>query len=77
MVINSWVAGALGSAWRAVDQYLSIREEEGQLPGARKKFWEEWGPSEYWDEAEDHALVDTSRGLMEEHIMLTLNNASV
>ena len=75
IVINSWVAGALGSAWRAVDQYLALREH--QLPGVRKKFWEEWGRTEYWDEDPNPVLVELDEDLMERHLVIALHNSGV
>ena len=49
---DRWVAGALDSAWRAVDQYLAINELETK----REEMHEKWGSSEYWEEnqIEDH-----------------------
>ena len=73
IVINSWVAGALDSAWRAVDQYLSIN----QSPSVQKKFWELWGPTEYWDEASDKGLVELNRKLMERHLVIALYRSGV
>ena len=48
IVIDSWIAGALGSAWRAIDQYLDLNDD--QLPGVREEFWKKWGRTEYLDE---------------------------
>ena len=49
-----WVAGALDSAWRAVDQFLLINQLHH--PGKREEMHKKWGPSEYWDkdQVENH-----------------------
>ena len=71
---DSWVAGALDSAWRAVDQYLNLNKEN--LPsGILKKFYELWGKTEYLDEASDDDLVEQSRKLMERHLVIDLHNS--
>ena len=66
--LNSWVAGAFDSAWRAVDQYLALNMDED----TRKKFWDLWGPTEYWDESSNKELVALNRKLMDRHLMLSL-----
>ena len=71
---DSWVAGALDSAWRAVEQYITLNQEN--LPsGTLEKFYELWGESEYWDEASDKTLVERSRKLMERHLVIDLHNS--
>ena len=69
--INSWVAGALDSAWRAVDQYLLLNQPES----VREKFWKLWGPTEYWDEASNKELVDLNHDLTERHLVISLHKA--
>ena len=56
-VFNSWVVGALNSAWRAVDHYLALNHP----PERRQQFWDEWGSTEYWDGRQvelNHELTD-------------------
>ena len=72
-LINSWAAGALGSAWRAVDQYLALNQPES----VRLKFWDLWGPTEYWDEASDKGLVNLNRELTERHLVIALHKSGV
>ena len=70
-IINSWVAGALNSAWRAVDQYLDTNKII--LPsGIRKTFHDKWGKTEYWDEASDRDLVEQNRKLMKQQLVIGL-----
>ena len=72
-LIDSWVAGALDSAWRAVDQYLALN-----LPNdVREKFWDLWGPTEYWDEAGNQELVELNRKLMDRHLVIGLHKDGV
>ena len=71
--INSWVAGALDSAWRAVDQYLALNQSKN----VQQKFWDLWGPTEYWDEASNKELVDLNRELTERHLVIALHKAGV
>ena len=73
-LINSWVAGALDSAWRAVDQYLTINQDT-LPPGTRDKFYELWGETEYWDEASDKDLVERNRKLMDRHLVIGLHKS--
>ena len=70
---NSWVAGALDSAWRAVYQYLSLYQPESVM----QAFYNEWGSSEYWDETSDEALVEQNRELMERHLVIALHKSGV
>ena len=71
--INSWVAGALDSAWRAVDQYLALN----QPASVQQKFWDLWGATEYWDEASNKELVDLNRELEERHLVIALYEGGV
>jgi len=74
--INSWIAGALDSAWRAVDQYLTFNE--GNLPlSTQQTFYDMWGPTEYWDESSDEELVKLNRKLAERHLVIALHKAGV
>ena len=66
--INSWVAGALNSAWRAVDQYLLLNQPDS----VRDEFWRLWGPTEYWDEAAKIESVNSDHDLMERHLVISL-----
>ena len=76
ILINSWVAGALDSAWRAVNQYLTLNQEN--LPsGTLEKFYELWGETEYWDEASDKTLVERNRKLMDRHLVIGLHKSGV
>ena len=69
-IFNSWVAGALNSAWRAVEQYLTLNQ-----PDSLEAFWRLWGPSEYWDEASDSELVGLSRKLLRRHLVIALHQS--
>ena len=71
--IDSWVAGALDSAWRAVDQHLALNLPED----VRQKFWDLWGPTEYWDEADNQELVELNRKLMDRHLVIGLHKDGV
>ena len=71
--INSWVGGALDSAWRAVDQYLALNHPES----VRQEFWDLWGPTEYLDEASNKELVDLNRELAERHLVIALHKSGV
>ena len=75
-LINSWVAGALDSAWRAVNQYLNLNQEN-LPPGTLEKFYELWGETEYWDEASDKDLVERNRKLMDRHLVIGLHKSGV
>jgi hypothetical protein len=70
---NSWVAGALDSAWRAVYQYLSLYQPDSVM----QTFYNEWGSSEYWDETSDEELVKQNRELMERHLVIALHKSGV
>ena len=70
---GSWVSGALDSAWRAVDQYLSLNQPKG----VQEKFWELWGPTEFWDEASNKELVELDRRLVERHLVIALHKSGV
>ena len=63
--INSWIVGSLYSAWRAVNQYLTIHRPE--LLGI---FREDWGATEYWDEQPGEDLDGGYHGLMEMLILI-------
>ena len=65
---NSWVAGALDSAWRAVDNYLAFNKPKE----LRENFWKEWGPTEYLSEKDDEELVDLNRKLWDEYLGFTV-----
>ncbi|KAF9648690.1 hypothetical protein BDM02DRAFT_2079180 [Thelephora ganbajun] len=54
---HGWVSSALNSAWRAVDQYLTLNQPQS----VRQEFWKLWGPTEYWDGTSDRVLVDLGR----------------
>ncbi|KAF9783369.1 amine oxidase [Thelephora terrestris] len=70
---HGWVAGALSSAWRAVDQYLALN-----LPhDVRQKFWDLWGPTEHWDEADDQEFVELNRKLMDRQLVIGLHKNGV
>ena len=73
-LINSWVAGALDSAWRAVDQYLAYN-----YPGSdwQKNFWDLWGETEYWDEKSNIDLVKLNRKLAERLLVIALYKGGV
>jgi len=70
---HGWVAGALDSAWRAVNQYLLLHHDERTL----KKFYDEWGKTEYWNEADDDELVELNRKLTERHLVISLHKSGV
>ena len=72
-VINRWIAGALDSAWRAVDQYIALNLDKD----VREKFWELWGPTEFWDEASNKDLVELNRKLMARHLVISLQKDGV
>ena len=75
-LINSWVAGGLDSAWRAVDQYLKLHKDK--LPkGIRKIFHEKWGSTEYMDEVPHHRLGKKNRELMKRHLVIALYNSGI
>ena len=73
-LIDSWVAGALDSAWRAVNQHLNLNQEN-LPPGTLEKFYELWGETEYWDEASDKDLVALNRKLMDRHLVIGLHKS--
>ena len=66
--VHSWVAGALDSAWRAVDQYLALHHPTS----LRDKFWEKWGTTEYWDETSNKDLVKLNHDLTDRHLVISL-----
>ncbi|KAF9649823.1 hypothetical protein BDM02DRAFT_3094095 [Thelephora ganbajun] len=70
---HSWVNGALDSAWRAVDQYLSLHQSDS----VRQEFWDLWGPTEYWDEVSDEELVNLNRKLADRHLVIGLHNSGI
>ncbi|KAF9645107.1 amine oxidase [Thelephora ganbajun] len=70
---HAWVAGALDSAWRAVDQYLSLNQPDS----VRQTFWDLWGPTEYWDEASDEELVNLNRKLADRHLVIGLHKSGI
>jgi len=69
---HAWVAGALDSAWRAVDQYLALNNE-----GLRQEFWDNWGSTEYWDETSDEDLVKLNHDLTERHLVIALSRSDL
>ena len=71
--IDSWVAGALDSAWRAVNQYLLLNQPQS----VQEKFWELWGPTEYWDEASNKELIELNREFMERHLVIALHKSGI
>jgi len=71
---NGWVAGALDSSWRAVDQYLALNHPDSRI---QKEFWRLWGKTEYWDEASNDEMVKLNRKLMERHLVISLNKDGV
>ena len=75
-LINSWVAGALDSAWRAVDQYINLNESV-LPPGTQAKFYDTWGPTEYWDESSNKDLVKQNKKLMDRHLVIALHKSGV
>ena len=52
-LINSWIVGSLDSAWRAIEQYLTIHD-----PDLLWKFHKRWGSTEHWDEPSDHERLE-------------------
>jgi len=70
-LINSWVAGALDSAWRAVDQYIDLNQKV-LPPGIQGEFHAKWGSTEYWDETSNEGLVELDRKLMERYLEIGL-----
>ena len=75
-LINSWVAGGLDSAWRAVDQYINLNQNI-LPPGIQEKFHTMWGSTEYMDEASNKELVELNRKLMERHLVIALHKSGV
>ena len=75
-----WVAGALDSAWRAVDRYLALhyRDLPAESNGTpvhnpvRRKFWESWGGSEYWDEKTNEELVQRNHKVSMRNLMINV-----
>ena len=65
---HSWVAGALDSAWRAVDQYLALNHPKS----VRDRFWDKWGATEYWDETSNKDLVKLNHDLTDRHLVISL-----
>jgi monoamine oxidase len=55
---HTWVVAALHSAWRAVDQYLTLHH-----PEKLDEFWKSWGKTEYWDEVTDGGLANLEEKL--------------
>ena len=72
-LINSWVAGALDSAWRAVNQYLYLNHNKK----VRKDFYAKWGRTEYWDEAYNNELFKLNRRLTKRHLVIALHKNGV
>ena len=72
--VQSWIAGALDSAWRAVNQYLALHHPKSQY---QKDFWKLWGKTEYWDEASNEGLVESDRKLMERNLVIALHKDGV
>ena len=69
-VCHGWVAGALNSAWRAVDQYLLLNRPKSY----RDMFWDKWGPNEYWDNAASKT-IDQDHELTNRHLVIGLDGA--
>ena len=69
-LINSWAAGALDSAWRAVDQYLTFNHPKS----IRDTFWDKWGPNEYWDDA-SKKTIDQDHKLTNRHLVIGLDES--
>lgn len=63
----------MDSAWRAVDQYIALNLDKD----VREKFWELWGPTEFWDEASNKDLVELNRKLMSRHLVISLQKDGV
>lgn len=70
--VNSWIAGSLDSAWRAVWQYLTIHR-----PDKLYDFYGLWGRTEYWDEDSDDRLVESYHNLMTRHLAIALQKDGV
>ena len=70
--INSWVAGAVDSAWRVVDQYLALNQ-----PHRREEFWGKWGGTEYSDGESSSKLVKLNRELVDRHLVNSPHKAGV
>ena len=68
-LIDSWVAGALDSAWRAVDQYLCLNYDDQCI---QETFWNNWGFTEYLDEQLNPGLITWNRELTERHLVISL-----
>ena len=68
---NSWIAGALDSAWRAVEQYLNINKII-LPPGMPKKFHDSWRETEYWDEDSNNNLAKSDKELMKRQLVIGL-----
>jgi len=75
-LINSWVAGGLDSAWRAVDQYINLNQSI-LPPGTQEKFHTTWGSTEYLDETSNKKLVEQNRKLMERHLVIALHKSGI
>ena len=75
-LINSWVAGGLDSAWRAVDQYINLNQHI-LPPGIQEQFYKTWGSTEYMDETSNKELVELNRKLMERHLVIALHKSGI
>ncbi|KAG8835722.1 hypothetical protein FRC17_001513 [Serendipita sp. 399] len=64
---HGWVAGALNSAWRCVRSMLVAHPELNPNPqeNIMKKFMDEWGNSEEWDDKKLEKHVYLGRNLFE------------
>lgn len=72
--IYSWVAGALDSAWRAVNQYFLVNDRKSDL---HKKFKELWGETEYWDDDCHDGLAEANHKLMKRAVVIALDKDGV
>ena len=71
--VQSWIAGALDSAWRAVNQYLTLHR-----PERREDFWNQWGKTEYWDETpKKPGLAKSDQKAMDRNLVIALHNDGV
>ena len=72
--VQSWIAGALDSAWRAVNQYLALHHPKSQY---QEDFWRLWGKTEYWDEGSDEELVKSDQRVMDRNLVIALHKDGV
>lgn len=70
---HAWIVGSLYSAWRAIDQYLTIHR-----PDLLKTFHKRWGATEYWDD--ETTVTDASAtydDLLERHLAICLQRDGI